>query len=71
MKSEIFYLDNEDNLVDKESSTHAIVREYDENGSLVNEVFMEEVEDSSKEQSSKNTDLIKEFEQKYAEYLKK
>ncbi len=38
-KSEIFYLDDRNNIVDKSVATHSIIREYDEKGNLINEIF--------------------------------
>ena len=40
LKSEISYLDDNNNIVDEEHATHAIVRELDENGNLVRETFL-------------------------------
>lgn len=38
-KSEIIYFDDNGSIVDKEKATKAIIRELDENGNLVNEIF--------------------------------
>ena len=38
-KSEIFYLDDEDNIVGKDEATHSIIREMDDDGNLVSESF--------------------------------
>lgn len=38
-RSEIFYLDDNNNYADKETATHSIIRQTDENGMLVGEVF--------------------------------
>lgn len=38
-KSEIYYFDDNDKMVDKEKATKAIIRELDENGNLVREIF--------------------------------
>lgn len=37
--SEIIYFDDNDNIVDKENATRAVIRELDENGNLVREIF--------------------------------
>ena len=39
IKSEIFYLDDNNNIVDEESYTHGIIRETDENGNRVRETY--------------------------------
>lgn len=39
LKSEIYYFDDEDNIVEKENATKAVIRELDENGNLVNEIW--------------------------------
>ncbi len=38
-KSEIIYFDDNGSIVDKEKATKAVIRELDENGNLVNEIF--------------------------------
>lgn len=37
--AEIYYFDDDGNAVDKEKATRAIIRELDENGELINEIF--------------------------------
>lgn len=71
MKSDIFYFDDEDKMVDKEKATHAIVREYDDNGNLVHETFVKfnQVENSN-ELSEEDLKLIAEFDEKYGSSLK-
>lgn len=46
-RSEIFYFDEKGNTVDKVHAVKAIVREYDENGELVNETFANISEEES------------------------
>ena len=38
-KSEVIYLDDDKKVVEKEQATRVIIRELDENGALVKEVF--------------------------------
>ena len=38
-KSEIIYLDDNKNIVSKDKATRAIIRELDEKGNLVREIF--------------------------------
>ncbi len=49
-KNEIVYLDDNNNIVEKEVATHAIIREYDENGNLINETFMVNKNSDTKEE---------------------
>ena len=69
MKSEIFYLDDDNNIVSQENATHAIIREYDKSGNLVNENFMVKTSESSDEFSEEDLELLKEFDEKYANNL--
>ena len=39
MKNDITYLDENNNVVDRENATHSIIQVYDENGKPVEEVF--------------------------------
>lgn len=39
LKSEVYYLDDEDNVVEKEKATKAVIRELDDKGNLVNEIW--------------------------------
>lgn len=39
MKSEIIYFDENDKIVTKEKAVRAVIRELDENGNLVREIF--------------------------------
>ncbi len=39
-KSNITYLDDDNNVISENKATHAIIRELDENDNLVNEIFM-------------------------------
>ena len=39
LKSEISYLDENNNIVDREKATHSIIRQTDEEGNLVMEEF--------------------------------
>ena len=38
-KTEVFYLDERHNIVDEKTATKVVIRECDENGSLIREVF--------------------------------
>ena len=38
-KSKIFYLDDNNNIVDKDKATRSIIQEFDENGNMVREIF--------------------------------
>ncbi len=49
-KSEIFYFDEKGNTVDKVHAVKAIVREYDENGELINETFANIGEEESEKE---------------------
>lgn len=40
-KTEIYYLDEEHNIVDAEKATEAIIRELDDKGNLVSENYMQ------------------------------
>lgn len=72
MKSDIIYFDAEDNIVEKENAVRAVVRDYDENGNLINETFViigpVEV---SQELSAEDLKLIAEFDEKYGSSLSK
>ena len=39
MKSEIIYFDENDKIVEKDKAVKAVIRELDENGNLVREIF--------------------------------
>ena len=39
MRTELVYLDNNNNVVEKEAATKAIIKEIDENGKLIREIF--------------------------------
>lgn len=69
MKSEIFYLDDDNNIVSEENATHAIIREYDKSGNLVRENFMVKASERSDDLSDEDIELLKEFEEKYANNL--
>lgn len=69
MKSEIFYLDDDNNIVSEENATHAIIREYDKSGNLVKENFMVKASERSDDLSDEDIELLKEFEEKYANNL--
>ena len=71
MKSEIFYLDDNNNIVDKELSTRSIVREYDENGNLVNEIFRKKQIENSSELTEEQLRIIEEFDEKYSSNFRK
>lgn len=71
MKSEIFYLDDNNNIVDKELSTRSIVREYDENGNLVNEIFRKKQIENSSELTEEQLRIIEEFDEKYSSSFRK
>ena len=68
MKSEVFYLDDDNNIVDESVATKMIIREYDENYDLVNEKFMIKASSESEYSlSDEDLELIKEFDEKYSE----
>lgn len=72
MKSDIFYFDDQDHMVEKENATHAIIREYDEAGNFTNEIFVNIGEsERSNELSEEDLKLIAEFDAKYGSDLKK
>lgn len=37
--AELYYMDDDGNAVDKDKAIRAIIRELDENGKMINEVF--------------------------------
>ena len=39
MESKVFYLDDDNNIVDEDKCTHVIIQEYDDNGNFISEVF--------------------------------
>ena len=38
-RSEVYYLDDDHNIVDPDASTKVVINEYDENGNMVREVW--------------------------------
>ena len=40
--SEIYYLDDNNNIVDEEHSTHAIIKNTNENDDMINEIYLNE-----------------------------
>lgn len=37
--NKIYYLDDDNNLTNKENSTHSMIQEFDDNGRLIKEIF--------------------------------
>ena len=70
INSTISFLDKNNNFVDEESATHAIIRETDENGNLIKETYMHmsnknkeniDVEENTIELSQADIEFIKSF----------
>lgn len=58
MKSEIIYFDENDKIVEKDKAVRAVIREVDENGNLVREIFGT-IEKEDEEVSDEEFDAIK------------
>lgn len=72
MKSDILFLDDNDNVVEQDQATHAIVRDYDEVGNLIKETFAKiGPMEASKELTAEDLKLIAEFDEKYGSSLSK
>ncbi|MBR4727617.1 MAG: hypothetical protein IK080_06980 [Clostridia bacterium] len=69
-KDSIYYLDDNNNIVDKKDATHAIIRQVDGNGNLIGETYLvrkpeepvkREPIDYMKELSQEQIDFINQF----------
>lgn len=58
MKSEIIYFDENDKIVEKDKAVRAVIREVDENGNLVREIFGT-IDKEDEEVSDEEFDAIK------------